>query len=94
MIYYRVCYFSLNSSTGKWETIKEYPLSEAIAFTRMEYLAKTTPSLIWLEEASLTGKCEDCNHCHWEEEQKENYCDVYGILIPGDWTCPDFDSIK
>lgn len=95
MIYYRVCYFNLNPFTNKWETTKEYPLSEFLALMRVEYLTKSIPSLVWLEEVTrLPGICEECEHCHWEEEQKESYCDVYGILVPGDWSCPDFDNIK
>ena len=60
MIYYRVCYFILNPIDNTWETVKEYPLSEAVAWTRVDYLVRSTPSLIWLEEVAPRGICVDC----------------------------------
>lgn len=50
MIYYRVCYFILNPLTNKWEIIKEYPLSQEIVLTRVDFLTKSILSLIWLED--------------------------------------------
>lgn len=95
MIRYRVCYFNFNCFINEWETIKEYPLSKLLALMRIEYLTKSIPSLIWLEEVVTSpGICEDCEHCYWEEEQNQSYCGMHGTLIPDDWSCPDFDNIK
>lgn len=94
MIYYRVCYFILNPNNNTWETVKEYPLSEAVVWTRVDYLLRSTPSLIWLEEVALRGVCEDCEHCYWEEEQNQSYCGMHGTFVPDDWSCSDFDNIK
>ena len=94
MIYYRVCYFKFNSFTNKWEIIKEYPLSENTVWSRVDYLTKSIPSLVWLEEVKSPCVCEDCEHCYWEEEQKQSYCGMHGIFIPDDWSCLDFDNIK
>lgn len=94
MLLYHVCYFKLNQKTNKWEITQEYPLSENIALLRMEYLKKSLKGLIWLKEKVITGICEDCEQCYWEEKQNEYYCSIHGIFIPRDWSCPNFDNIN
>lgn len=94
MAYYRVCYFNFNSLSNQWEIVKEYPLSKDIAFIRQNYLSKTILSLSWLEKVPLPCICENCEHCYWLEEHVENFCNIHGTLIPGDWSCPNFKFIK
>lgn len=91
---YRVCYFNLNSFTNKWETIKEYPLSEFLALVRVEYLTKSIPSLVWLEEVKFPSVCEDCRHFDWDIEKCESYCDLHRTSVPWDWSCEDFGFIE
>lgn len=91
MIYYRVCYFILNSSTGEWETVKEYPLSESIVWTRVNYLAKHLHSLIWLERIKSASVCENCEHFDWYVEEGGSYCDLHRTTVPWDWSCSDFN---
>lgn len=85
MAYYRVCYFNFNSLSNQWEI----PLSKDIAFIRQNYLSKTILSLV-----PLPCICENCEHCYWLEEHVENFCNIHGTLIPGDWSCPNFKFIK
>ena len=94
MIYYRVCYFILNPLTGKWEIIKEYPLSQETVFTRVKYLSKSILSFIWLEEVKSPSICEDCEHFDWDVEKYGSYCCLHKISVPWDWSCSDFDFIK
>lgn len=94
MIYYRVCYFNFNYFKNDWEIVKEYPLSEDVAWTRVEYLLKCTRSLIWLEKVGSPSVCEDCEHFDWDIEKCESYCGLQRTSVPWDWSCPDFNFLK